>query len=117
MGGIMKAMESNKSSWMILGCDYPFLNLDAVACLIENRNEKAYATCYIDPKSGYVIPTCAIYEPRIYNKFQEAVREKEYGLYKLVKTLNVELVEAKGNWILGVNTIEEYNSVIKDLNN
>ncbi|NNE27272.1 MAG: molybdenum cofactor guanylyltransferase [Saprospiraceae bacterium] len=115
MGGIVSAMEQKYEGWLIVGCDYPYFNLDAVNFLIENRNTDAYATCFIDPESGYIIPTCGIYETRILTQFHKAIERESYGLFRLLKELDVHLIHARENWMFGVNSYDTYQAVKKEM--
>src|SRR5690606_30737324 len=56
-------------AWLVLACDLPFLDLDALMHLKNNRNKQKSVTAYC--KNGSILPEplCAIWES---NAFQKA---------------------------------------------
>jgi molybdopterin-guanine dinucleotide biosynthesis protein A len=66
-GGILSAfMENPNAAWFVVAVDLPFLDNQAIAKLVEERDSGKVATCYIDRKNEFPEPLITIWEPRAY---------------------------------------------------
>ena len=66
MGGILSALFFRReAAFLVLACDLPFLDKDAISFLIRRRDASKIATAYLSPE-GLPEPLCAIYEPAAY---------------------------------------------------
>jgi len=66
-GGILSALRLQRDkAWLVIACDLPLLNEEAIRFLIENRNERKTATTYKSPFDGLPEPLITIWEPKSY---------------------------------------------------
>ncbi|MDX1363002.1 MAG: NTP transferase domain-containing protein [Arenibacter latericius] len=63
-----------KASWLVLACDLPLMDLNALKQLILGRDASKLATAFATRESGLPEPLCAIWEPE--------------GLHKSIAYLN-----------------------------
>jgi len=68
MGAILSAMQQNPNvAWLVLACDYPFMDKGTLQHLIKNRMPKAVATAYKSLEAHqFPEPLVTIYEPKSY---------------------------------------------------
>jgi len=90
MGGLLSAHAAfPKVSWLIVGCDYPFIDVAALEQLIWARSEKYDAVVYQNSEIAQVEPLIGIYEvtcfPRMREEFQRGRNSVRHFL-NLVRT-------------------------------
>lgn len=105
-------IEHPDVAWLIVACDLPFMDLDALQHLKSNRNKQKSATAYCKKGSQFPEPLCAIWESNSFQK-AEAFFTKGEGASpsKFLQTIDIECVSPKGDQILmNVNTLEEYQT-------
>jgi len=113
MGGILTAFEAYPTAWLIVGCDYPLLEIDDILKLLITRDKSMDATVYKDILSNYPIPTLGIYEYTMYQKLKTAQIKAEYSLNRVLQQNSVNFVEAKGAAFESIDTPEAYQKIIK----
>jgi molybdopterin-guanine dinucleotide biosynthesis protein A len=63
--GILSAqVYDQKSAWLVVSCDLPYLTETTLKELIRNRNPFKNATCFINPDKNWPEPLCTIFEPK-----------------------------------------------------
>ncbi len=107
--GIISAFEKTpEMAWLVVACDMPFVNQKAIEYLIEHRNSEKFATAFLNPEEHFPEPLLTIYEPKIFEKLQEAVNQGKKSPMKVLQNLEVELLEVFDKAILkNINTTEE----------
>ena len=107
--GIFSAFEKNpETAWLVVACDMPFVNQEALEYLIKHRNPEKFATAFLNPEEGFPEPLLTIYEPKIFEKLQEAVNQGKKSSMKVLQSVEVELLEVIDNEILkNINATEE----------
>ena len=108
--GIIAAHESRPdAAWLVVACDMPLLNPDAVRYLIKARTGRRAATAYRSPDDGLPEPLCAIYEPDTLARFQhQAHAGKGLSPRGLLAHADVELVDPQQKGLLSnVNTVDD----------
>jgi molybdopterin-guanine dinucleotide biosynthesis protein A len=67
LGGILSALRAHPgAAFLVVACDLPFLDADALRSLKAGRDSLKVATAFAGPQNGLPEPLCAIYEPRAY---------------------------------------------------
>jgi molybdopterin-guanine dinucleotide biosynthesis protein A len=67
LGGLLTAFQTDpNAAWLVLACDLPFLTLDTLKFLAENRQAGRMATAFQSPENEFPEPLIAIWEPRGY---------------------------------------------------
>lgn len=101
--------------WFVVACDMPFLDLDALQHLKNNRNKQKSATAYCKIDSEFPEPLCAIWESKAFQQ-AEAFFTKGEGASpsKFLQTIDIECVYPKDDRVLmNVNTLEEFQKAKK----
>ncbi|MDC8106996.1 NTP transferase domain-containing protein [Chryseobacterium sp. PTM-20240506] len=66
-GGILSALRSQREkAWLVVACDLPLLDKNALEFLIQSRNPEKAATTYESPFDGLPEPLITIWEPKSY---------------------------------------------------
>jgi molybdenum cofactor guanylyltransferase len=109
MVGIVSAFHHNPNvAWLVVACDMPFVDEKAIEFLLKHRNLEKFATAFENSEEHFPEPLLTIYEPRIFSKLQEATDEGKKSPMKVLKNLDIELLQNFDNqWIINANTIEE----------
>ncbi|MDZ7899697.1 MAG: NTP transferase domain-containing protein [Arcicella sp.] len=107
--GILSAFDKHpEMAWLVVACDMPFVNQEVIKYLIKHRNPAKFATAFINPEEQFPEPLLTIYEPKIFQKLQEAVKQGKKSPMKVLQRLEVELLEVIDNeMLMSVNTVLE----------
>ena len=72
MGAMITALEHSYVSWIVIACDLPYIENDAIKTLFENYNPFNYATAFQSEYDDLPEPLCTIYSPKIFISFLSA---------------------------------------------
>lgn len=108
--GILAAhRERPEMAWLVVACDMPGLDDEALKILLRARAAHRAATAYRSAADGLPEPLCAIYEPDTLARFQgqatagEGLSPREFLTYA-----DVELVDPKRPGSLSnINTVDD----------
>ena len=84
--------------------------------LLEKRNPAKVATTVIGKGKQFPEPLITIYEPKSYSILLQYLAQGYSCPRKMLINSDVEIVEVEDNLIRNINTPEEYNAAIKELN-
>lgn len=120
-GAILSALTKFPDrGWLVVACDLPFVNAQALEQLISARNPKMMATAFYNPENKLPEPLLAIWESRSKNRLLELL---EQGVSCPRKALiqssrDVKLVRPKSpEVIINVNTPEDIENAGLSLKN
>ena len=115
MVGIISAFNHNPNmAWLVVACDMPFVDEEAIEFLLKHRNPEKFATAFENPDEHFPEPLLTIYEPKIFPKLQEAINQGKKSPMKILQDLDIELLQIFDNqWIININTVEE-RKVLKE---
>ena len=107
--GIVSAFHQNSNSaWLVVACDMPFVDKNAIEFLLKYRNSEKYATAFENPIEHFPEPLLTIYEPKIFPKLEEDIKKGIKSPMKILQNLDIELLQNFDNqWIMNINTVEE----------
>lgn len=107
--GIVSAFEKNpETAWLVVACDMPFVNREAIEYLIKHRNPEKFATAFENQEEHFPEPLLTIYEPKIFKKLNDAVSQGKKSPMKVLQRLEVELLEVFDNEMLvNINTLKQ----------
>lgn len=107
--GIISAFEKNpETAWLVVACDMPFVNREAIEYLIKHRNPEKFATAFENQEEHFPEPLLTIYEPKIFKKLNQAVSQGKKSPMKVLQRLEVELLEVFDNEMLvNINTLKQ----------
>ncbi len=107
-GGLLSSLSNSKNRYsIVVSCDMPLLNSEAVNLLIKNIND---ATCYIPRHNKGIEPLFGIYSPHFVNHLSEAVNTGNYKLISILDSTNTSYVNF--NFLL-----RKHPLLFKNLNN
>ena len=111
--GIISAFEKHsETAWLVVACDMPFINQEVIEYLIKNRNTEKFATAFENPEEHFPEPLLTIYEPKIYEKLQEAINQGKKSPMKVLQSLEIELLQVFDNKVLmNINTPIQMNEI------
>ena len=117
--GLLTAYEKSQlGDWLVLACDYPLLNREAVdQLLVEYGHSKTkglqnFVTCFVNSK-GFYEPLLGVWSPQALQRLRQNVHNGRLGpsrtISDLVRESKAKLVKPLDErWILGANTPEEW---------
>jgi molybdopterin-guanine dinucleotide biosynthesis protein A len=112
VGGLATLMGTHPDkAWLITACDMPFLQEDAIARIVSERDPLRYGTCFLQKGGIGVEPLCAIYEPKFIVPLFEALSRRELSLTRIINELpfkHVTVTPSDRTHFTNVNTPEEY---------
>ena len=114
LGAIASAMNSKPGvSWLVLACDMPGLNAEAIRVLIHQRNKKAMATAFWNHERQWHEPLAAIWESQSRGEVFAWLAQSQCPR-KLLSAINTQGVkEVDASWYQNVNTPEEKDNWLK----
>ena len=117
LGGIHSALSHSEALCsLIVGCDMPYLSAGFLKLLLEvAQNAEADAFVPESKLAGYE-PLCAIYTPACLPPLEEALRNGERKISRLLDQLRIRRITCQewkpydldGNLFCNLNTPEEY---------
>jgi molybdopterin-guanine dinucleotide biosynthesis protein A len=112
LGGIISVMETHKqyTKWLVLGCDYPLLNMKDVEHLISASN-KHPDIAYFDE---YYIPTLAIYQQSRLPLLQKHYKTRQFKMQLILEQMEYfKLKPLDSSRLKSFDTIQDYKNFRK----
>ncbi len=117
-GAICSAFQYNPNkAWLVLASDLPFVNDKLIQLLLKHRNPSKMATAIKGKFKPFVEPLITIYEPKAYPILLSYLAQGYACPRKVLINSEVEIVEVDDDLIRNINTPEEYQKAIKEINN
>ena len=116
--GILSAYEAHKDvAWLVLACDLPFMNSEALQHLIEIRNPKKDATAFFNQEMGQPEPLACIWETNGLEKALKFLEDSNNRSPKIfLMNTDIELVKPKDEQVLfNANLPSDHDFVKKKL--
>jgi len=109
MAALLSAWQQEPgTAWLVIGCDYPFIDKDTIQNLIEHRGD--IASCFLHPENNLREPLLTIYEAACYPMIMKAYQLNQYSLRKILESEEVITMRPPSRYTLkNVNTIEEHH--------
>jgi molybdenum cofactor guanylyltransferase len=113
IGGILSAFQQNpQAAWMVVACDMPSFNLDAVNFLLENRKSSAFASALKSKYGNAPEPLACIWEPAAYTILLQRLAQGLTCPVKALSTLPCHVVEVPNDaWVANVNAPEDVKKI------
>ncbi len=91
-GAVLTALEAApEAAWLVVACDFPQIDDEAIRALVAARNVHVPATAYAGA-DGAPEPLCAVYERGFLPHLKAAVEARALSLRRLLSSLNVPLL-------------------------
>ncbi|WP_297795921.1 NTP transferase domain-containing protein [uncultured Eudoraea sp.] len=116
--GLLSAHYSNpKVAWLVLACDLPLINLEAIKQLIKERDVKENATAFATNKTGLPEPLAAIWEPHGLDNAIDYLKQATSSCpRKFLINSDIKLVFPKDDIVLmNANSEDDYKEVLSKL--
>ncbi len=116
-GAILSAFRQEPdAAWLVVACDLPFLDAEAIEYLIKNRNTSALATAFHNPATDFPDPLVTIWEPRSYPVLFQYLAQGYSCPRKVLINSNTHVIDLpKANILDNVNTPEEMEQAVRKL--
>lgn len=67
INGILSGMHAHpEKAWLIIAVDMPFVDLQAIQCLLSKRDKVKVATCFLHEPENFPEPLLTLWEPAAY---------------------------------------------------
>ncbi|WP_430905469.1 NTP transferase domain-containing protein [Maribacter sp. 2-571] len=116
--GLLSAHEAFPDvAWLVLACDLPLMDVEALEQLVSERDDSKMATAFAQREDPLPEPLCAIWEP---NALRASMDYLETGQgscpRKFLIHNDVKLVFPKNeNVLLNANSKEDYNAALSKM--
>jgi len=117
LGAILSAFrEKPDSALLVVACDLPLLDADAIQYLITNRNVSTIATAYESGFDGLPEPLITIWEPKSYPQLLAFLAQGYSCPRKVLINSDITLLKAPNPVALtNVNTPEDMEKIKREL--
>ncbi|MFM9945339.1 MAG: NTP transferase domain-containing protein [Bacteroidia bacterium] len=107
-----------EASFLVIGCDYPFIKENDLKKLVANRDVKKQAVYYFNPESNFEEPLLAIYENSCLPILLENFEKGNFSLRHFLKSINSEKIYPESlESLTSVDTVEQYQEVLLKIKN
>ena len=112
-GAILSAFRHQPDmAWLVIACDLPLVDADAIQHLIDNRNTATIATAYRSDYNDFPEPLITIYEPKSYPDLLQYLAQGYSCPRKVLINSNVTVLESPTpDALANVNTPEELERI------
>ena len=109
MAALLRAFKEHETIWLVIGCDYPFIQKNDISLLIENRNKNAVATTYYNTELKIPEPLLGIYEINCKELLSKEYNKQNYSLKHFLLEHDAHyIIPETMQTIQSVDTKEEY---------
>jgi len=107
-----------EAAWLVVACDLPLLDLEAVQQLISQRDSSKLATAFATKESRLPEPLCAIWEPKALKQSISYLNAGNGSCpRKFLMNSDIKLVYPEQDKVLlNANSIEEYKDALQKIN-
>lgn len=113
LGGILSAFQQNPlSAWMVVACDMPNFNEQAIKFLLDNRKSSAPATALKSRYGKGPEPLACIWEPSAYPILLQRLSQGFTCPVKALSAMPCHVVEVPDDsWVANVNSPEDVKKI------
>jgi molybdopterin-guanine dinucleotide biosynthesis protein A len=110
MGGLLTALTSySHQKFLVIGCDYPFLNKEELADFLQCCDHETVAAAFYNKKENLYEPLLAYYHNSIKSILLEMFESGQYSLQHFLEANNaVKYYPADNKAITSIDTIKEF---------
>ena len=114
-GAIVSAFrEYPNHAWLIVACDVPLIDQDAIMQLVEERNPSKLATAFLNKETSFPDPLVTIWEPKAYPELLHFLSLGFSCPRKVLINTETEILQPKNPLsLLNANSPDEYQKVIQ----
>ena len=111
--GILSAHEAHAdSAWLVLACDFPFVDEDEIRWLVKHRNPARAATAYFHAQDAVLEPLFAVWEPEALERLKTRAGSGDFSPRRALESLECELISPRlQKTLINVNTPDNLLSI------
>ncbi len=112
-GAILSAFKQQPdSAWLVLACDLPYLDEEAIEHIIKHRDPTKLATAFHNPETDFPDPLFTIWEPKAYMPMLQFLAQGYSCPRKVLINSDIEEIDlGDKKWLVNVNTPEDFEKV------
>lgn len=118
LNGILSAFKAYPdSTWITSPVDMPLITEEAIVFLLQHRDSKKIATCFLDSEDKNPEPLFTVWEPGAYPLLLKFIEGGNFSPRDFLKQSLVNLLKAPtGDILININTTEELNTFKMNFN-
>ena len=90
----------NSCAWLVVGCDYPLLQLRDLQSLLDARDPNADAVVFFDKQKNEIEPMIAVWEPSAQAQFLAAFARGEFSPRRILRSCKLTMIQPSDQSIL-----------------
>jgi molybdopterin-guanine dinucleotide biosynthesis protein A len=113
--GLLSAhLKFPEAAWLVVACDLPLIDTNALAYLLERRNPSAFATAFATRKTGLPEPLAALWEPHGLKTALEHMKTAESSCPRkfLINTETTLVYPEDDLWLANANEPGDYEELL-----
>ncbi len=115
-GAICSAFQKDPNkAWLALATDLPYVDEKLIRLLLSQRDPSKIATAFKGKQKDFPEPLITIWEPKAYPLMLQFLAQGISCPRKVLINSDVKIIEVQDEFIINVNTPEEFTAVKKDL--
>jgi len=115
-GAICSAFQYDpNTAWLVLATDLPYVDERLIRQLLDKRDPSKVATALKGKNKTFPEPLITIWEPKAYPLMLQFLAQGLSCPRKVLINSDIKIVEVEDEYIVNVNTPEEFKLVKKDL--
>lgn len=117
MAALLSAFDQHpNSSFLAVGCDYPFIDIPHLKRLLREAKEEEYGASFYDNDSDFYEPLLSDYHHTIKYHLQQQFSNKNYSIQSVLKLLDIKKVVPDSSKIIkSIDTKEAYEQAKREL--
>jgi len=118
MGGLLSAFEKYPdASFLVVGCDYPFIKATDIKMLIDSHENDDLATTYYNDKEQIREPLLGLYKAGCYKPLLKQFNQKDYSLNHFLKDIDSrKILPSSPEIIQSIDNPEQYQNALSIIN-
>lgn len=82
-------------AWLVVGCDYPWIEARDLQRLVDARDDDVDAISYLNPETQEIEPMIALWEPAAQQRFLQAFDRGEHSARRILRACALRLLEPR----------------------
>jgi molybdopterin-guanine dinucleotide biosynthesis protein A len=114
IGGILSAFRHQpQAAWLVVACDMPFFQSEALQFLMDNRKPSHFATALKSKYGTFPEPLACIWEPMAYPILLQRLSQGFTCPVKVLNSLPCHVAEVPQDaWVANVNAPEDVKKLV-----
>ncbi|MCB0635493.1 MAG: NTP transferase domain-containing protein [Lewinella sp.] len=114
-GAILSAFRQQPdAAWLVVACDLPLLDREALQALIQARDTSRIATAFHNAETGWPDPLITIWEPRAYPQMLQFLAQGFSCPRKVLINTDAKVIEpANDHWLRNANDPAERAAIMQ----